>query len=289
MNNQKNDSKPVQGLIALDIDGTITDETHVIHPEVAAFLKLHYDLGWEFIFITGRSFQWAYQTLSILPFPYGLAVQNGALLFDIPTKALLATKQLDCKIIPKLEAISTEHGLDCVIYGGFLNNDRCFYRPDFYHPDLLSYLLSRKSSINEHWQEIEHYSELPLKEFASIKYFSPRETAESISQLISERLSLYAPDIRDPYDSHYCVIQATHPEATKGHVLEKYRAIKNIKGPIIAAGDDKNDLPMLLKATIPIVMSHAHPSLLEIAQIIAPPASQKGIITGLSHAIKKLS
>jgi len=286
---QNNEPKTSKGLIALDIDGTITDGTHLIHPKVSGFLHSLHQVGWELIFITGRSFQWSYRTLSVLPFSFGLAVQNGAILLDMPSKQILATKQLDHSIIPQLEKISVDNGIDCVIYGGFTQDDRCFYRPQFYHPDLLKYLLKRKNELKENWQEIECYSELPLKEFASIKYFSSGKEAEFISRLISEQLSLHAPYIRDAYDSRYAVIQATHPEATKGNALERYIDLKKIRGPVIAAGDDKNDLTMLLKADMPIAMENAPDSLLKLARVVAPLAEKQGIIEGLSSAIQKLS
>ena len=74
----------MKGVIALDIDGTLTDETHQVPNEVAVFLASLVADGWEIVFITGRTFRWVRNALSHLTFPYHLAVQNGAIILKMP-------------------------------------------------------------------------------------------------------------------------------------------------------------------------------------------------------------
>ena len=45
----------MKGIIALDIDGTITVEHHSIEPEVVRYLSGLAAEGWKMIFITGRT------------------------------------------------------------------------------------------------------------------------------------------------------------------------------------------------------------------------------------------
>ena len=81
-----------RGIIALDIDGTLTDETHCIDEAVVELLtKLHQE-GWILIFITGRPFAWGYRSLNVLKIPYYLSVQNGAILLEMPSQKVLKRK-----------------------------------------------------------------------------------------------------------------------------------------------------------------------------------------------------
>ena len=58
------------------------------------------------------------------------------------------------------------------------------------------------------------------------------------------------------------------------------------EGIVIAAGDDYNDITMLKSADITVVMSTAPTEILALADIVAPPAVEMGIIEGLGKAVK---
>jgi Cof subfamily protein (haloacid dehalogenase superfamily) len=276
----------MKGIIALDIDGTVTASTHAVDQEVIEALSQLAKEGWNFIFLTGRPFDWGFRTLEPLPFPYALAVQNGAVLLEIPAKKILSRKYLTKAILPKLEVISQKHKTDCVIYSGIENGDQCYYRPTYLPSSILSYMLERTAHLGEKWVSIADFSDLPISFFSSIKFFAKADQAFLISQSIETDLALHAPPNRDPFNPNYFVIQATHAEATKGQVLREFIHLTHLSGPIIAAGDDHNDRSMLQVADIKVVMANAPSELLDIADIIAPPANQQGIIYGLKEAIK---
>ncbi len=278
-----------KGIIALDIDGTITSETYALDQRVIETLEFYAKEGWLFIFITGRSFQWGFRTLEPLPFPFALAVQNGALLLDMPARKILLRKYLTKEILPKMESICQKVNNDFVIYSGLENGDWCYYRPVNFSPSLLSYVLRRTDYLHENWQDLQTFDQLPVSQFSSLKYFAKEDQARTLSLLIEQELRLHAPLIRDPFDPDYFVIQATHAEATKGGILEDFIRLTGITGPVIAAGDDYNDLSMLQRADIKVVMANAPPELLAIADVLAPPANQQGIIPGLTKAIQLAS
>ncbi len=278
-----------QGVIALDIDGTITSETHFIHPDVVTYFDFLQAKGWKFIFITGRPFQWGIQVLQYLSFPYLLAVQNGALTLEMPSQKVIDRRYLATDILPGMESICQEEETDFIIYSGFENEDWCYYRPSFFSQEWLSYLQQRVLILKERWQPLSSFKDLPISLFSSLKCFAKEKQASRLSQQIEEKLSLHAPLNRDPFCSECFVIQATHPQATKGHALRRF--IHSFPQPhvVIAAGDDYNDLSMLQASDIKVVMASAPSDLQRLADIIAPPAIHNGIIQGLSEAIKKVN
>lgn len=128
---------------------------------------------------------------------------------------------------------------------------------------------------------------MELKEFPSLKCFGFHSSAVDLARKIETQLGLHVPLIRDPFDESYYVVQATHPQISKGQALKDFVQLNKNGGKIIAAGDDYNDRSMFAVADIAVVMATAPQEMLMEADIIAPPASEEGIIVGLEAAIKE--
>lgn len=278
----------MKGLIALDIDGTLTTQGQPIPTTVVNYLNQLATQGWMPIFITGRTFQWAHRILHAMKFPFYLSVQNGAMTLEMPSKKVIDRKYLNKNIIPIMEDICYGEPTDFIIYTGYEHNDQCYYRSKHFSKPLLDYLNARKIAYSEIWHDVQTFETLPIQEFASVKSFCRRDLAEKLIEKIEFRLGLHAPLIKDPFDESYYVIQSTHPEVNKGQALKDLIRLISWKEVVIAAGDDNNDLSMLKAADIKVVMATAPQELLDIAHVIAPPASEEGIIQGLSSALKEL-
>lgn len=277
----------MQGIIALDIDGTITASHRVMPKKVVSFLGSLVHEGWSIIFITGRTFRWGYEVLQVLPFSYYLAVQNGAIILELPSRKIISKKYLDRSILQAMNEICRQEPSDFVIYGGFEHGDACYYRPERFASPLLKYLKQRIEAFKEIWSPVESFDDLKIKEFPSVKCFGDRISAERLANKIEQTLGLHVPIIRDPFDVNYYVVQATHSQITKGQALQDFIKLTGKRGVVVAAGDDYNDMTMLENADIKIAMATAPKELIEIADIIAPAAEHEGIIEGLQAALKK--
>lgn len=276
----------MKGIIALDIDGTITDQLLTIHPEVVKFLDKIQSEDWLLLFITGRNFPWAYRVLKELKNPYILALQNGAILLQMPNQQIIDRKYLDNSIFSELEKIAEANSTDFIVYSGFEFEDICYFRPQNFSKEQLDYLNKRKKALHEKWVELSDFSELPFHQFASVKFIEKEELNLKIVQQIESRVHLHAPLNRDPFNAAYSVAQITNSLATKGNVLQARINALKWEGAVIAAGDDYNDLSMLKIAKIRVVMANAPKDLLALADVVAPPASMQGIVQGLTYAIQ---
>src|SRR5437016_12339100 len=78
-----------KGIIAFDIDGTLTAMRKPLAKEVKIFLEELEAQGFRLLFATGRVFSWSYHLLEELKIPYILAVQNGSLVIDMPSQKIL--------------------------------------------------------------------------------------------------------------------------------------------------------------------------------------------------------
>ena len=274
----------MKGLIALDIDGTITTTSHGLDSSIVEYFQSLHQEGWTFLFVTGRTFYWGYAVVKTLPFPFYFAVQNGAFFIEMPSCKILVKELLKAEILPTIEEICRDEDCNYIIYSGYANHDRCYWRPGRFSPSMKEYLERRILFTQDTWLAVPQFD---LEEFAAVKFFAPRQSAERIALQIEKRLGLHAPPIRDPFDEKMYVVQATHPDAHKGTPVDLCRKTLGIQGPVIAAGDDLNDRPLLERADVAIVMQTAPDELLAIADYIAPPALQKGILVGLREVLKR--
>lgn len=277
------------GIIALDIDGTVTDQAYSVHHDVVDYLKMLNGKGWQIIFISGRPYKWGMEIVRHFNFELAFGVQNGALILEIPAHTILDRKYLDELSFQKIFRICSQLKTGFVIYSGWENKDLCYYNPSHFSSQILDYIEKRASTLKEPWITVSNFDELLFNKYPSLKCFSNNlEEAFALSKRIEEETGLHAPVNKDPFNKEYYVIQITHAEANKGSCLRSFINKSNVKGPIIAAGDDFNDIPMFNLADIAVVMNNAPSKVLEWADVVAPPASEEGLISGLEEAIRKL-
>ena len=277
------------GIIALDIDGTLTSNFLPVPNIVISYLRELTYKGWTIIFITGRTFAGSIKLLKHCSFHSYLAVQNGALILEIPSQRILGKRYLDRSIFTEMESICQDGPSDFIIYGGYENDDVCYFRPKKFSRPLLSYLEARLQAFKETWKPLDSYDDMKLESFPSIKCFGLFSEAKKLVEKIETNLGLHVPLIRDPFNEDYYVVQATHPKISKGKALEDLICLLGHSPKhIIVAGDDYNDCSMWDVAHISIVMETAPIDLLGMADIIAPSAEKNGIIIGLESAIERL-
>lgn len=269
----------MKGWIALDIDGTITQDKYSVPAPVAELLKDAHNDGWKLAFATGRAFVFASPALSNFDFPFVLLAQNGSIAIDMPSKEILFRKYLHSSLLTHLEGAVEDLNTDFLVYSGFENKDRCYYRPSRFSKDDQAYLEEIRKRENETWYPVQEFPldfHIPL-----VKYFGPFDVMTKISSRLKSLGFFQVSLIRDPFHEHYYVLLVTDKQASKGASLRELLALKGREGIVVAAGDDENDISLLQAADVKIAMPHAPESLRKIADFVAPPVAELGIIQAL--------
>jgi len=278
----------MKGWIALDIDGTITDDMHSVPPEVSSYLGSLVEQQWQIMFITGRTFSFAHSALKSLQFPYYLAVQNGADIIQMPQKKMIARYYLQgAQVIPVLEKFYNGQKEDYLIYSGFEKGDFCYWRPQHFSQEMISYMQKLQKLAKEPWQAMESFAFEEQMSFPLIKCIGSKEVMEKIEAQLKDFTDVEKTMIRDTISNNLYLILITDSNATKGRALTRMVDGKGRGRLIIAAGDDLNDLSMLKAADIGIAMETAPKILLQEADIVASRASELGIIKALKEAVTK--
>lgn len=271
----------LKGIIALDIDGTITKSAKILDEEIERFL-ISLSKNWQVLFLTGRTFSFAFPLFAKWTHNFFLGCQNGAQLFEMPSKKSLIKHYINVSYLSDLEKIMKEQKVGLLIEMGQDGHDVCYYNPDDFSLEEKKYLHFRMSISGAVWTPVASFSDLNISHFAAGKFFA----SFAKSRQIHERISFLNSTVtRDPFRKEYCVTLINHPKATKGNVLKEF-ASRQERLPIIAAGDDDNDVEMLQCADIKIVMQEGPEKIKEMADIVAPSFHEQGIVKALSAAIK---
>ncbi len=286
------ESRKLRGLLALDIDGTLTAVKEHLPQAVSDYLAHLYHEGWALVFITGRTFHWSMHLLHGLSFPYALAIHNGALLLECGEKKIWYRSSLSVADVRHIEEILVRHHLSATVYAGLDNDEAIYYVPTQLTKEQLEYMQKRRAAIHEKWIAIASMNELPDCQFLAVRCAVETKEAAAIAAAITQELGFPCPRMVDSYDNSRSVIQVTQKGVTKGsviqHALQALQLPKGVRLPVIACGDDHNDIAMLEVADIKVAMATAPEELLKIADIIAPSAAECGIITGLQLAIERV-
>jgi len=266
----------MKGIIASDIDGTLTDENHVIPQPVADYLEKLHGEGWSICLVTGRMFSFAKKAIGSMRFPYLLALQNGAEVRSMPDETPVVQNFMSGADLLKIAQVSP----DFIAYAGSEKADCCYHQPG-------SLSLEKKAYLNQ-WKEIASWEEVKGENFSLVKYFGTREKLKRIEASLAKEGCFSLSTIQDIVDRSLYMLLITAKSANKGQIV-RYLIEKNKwKGPLIAAGDQSNDLPLFLEADCCIAMLDADRDLLEHADIVAPVSIEMGIIEGLTKALSWL-
>lgn len=279
------ENKMKKGLIALDIDGTLTADITHIPTKVTSYLeKLHLD-GWEILVITGRSYSFARQILRDLHFPFYLAVQNGADLVSMPGAKPLLSNYLNREMLASLQELCKGYGQEFLLYAGQEQGDFCYYRKSAFSEDLHPILEKWAKLVPSQWKEIADINTITQKSFPLVKLLGSSAKLTPIFNALASWQEIERVMIRDPTHEDLQLLMVTHCDVNKGKTVSWLHRQLQLDGKkIIAAGDDFNDESMFKVATFAIVMGDAPEPLKSYAHFIARPASELGIIEALGVA-----
>ena len=271
----------MKGLLALDIDGTLTDADLVIPKKVNAYLASLYEQGWKIAFLTGRTYSFAMTELTFVPYPYLLGVQNGTEIISLPNEKLLHSTGISHEVFPVLEKMYQGQKTHYLAYAGYLRKDFCYWDKQRFEKTFLPYLQKVQDLSRAPWE--------PLSQLRGpitlIKCFGTDLFLKEIKDKMKEMFSLNACTIKDGVDPSLSILLLTPFEANKGKALHFVKEHEQIDYPVIAAGNDYNDITLFEEADISVGMEGSCDELLSIATIVAPHSHNHGIIDGLTKAI----
>lgn len=273
-------------IIALDIDGTITLEKDTLSKEITAYFKQLFLKGHQICFLTGRTFAFGSKPISKLDFPHFFSAQNGSIILQMPEKKITKKNYMTKLALPVIEQAYEDIKGDFVIYSGFELGDFCYYRKNRFSNDELNYLDGLQKRQEKKWINLTGFENLPIETFPFIRCFGSYEDMEKIQNILSKSNLFELAINKAVFHESYYILQVTDIDASKGKALKFLKEMLGKDKLIIAAGDDRNDIPMLEIADKKIVIETAPDFMKQTADFIAKGPDKLGIIEALDKMIQ---
>ncbi len=274
----------MRGIIASDIDRTLTNSDHIIPEDVITYLHSCYNDGFEIVFLTGRTYKFSKKALSLCDFPFHLAVQNGAEVLKMPEEVFCMQRFLTKEMALKIRSVLNLSGRDFTFYSGSAHGDICYYEKGRFSGKALEYVNFSKGYGAVNWVEVDSIEKLDIDHFSLVRTFGSKEEMEELKALVLSIAFVSAVILHDVHKENEYILMISSLGVDKGGALRRLVEHYDWKGVIIACGDDLNDVSMFAEADISIGMENGHPELLKIATIIAKPSYDMGIIDALKQA-----
>ena len=267
-------------LLALDIDGTLTDPNFQVPARNIAALRAAHEAGIEIILATGRRHDYALPIAQELSFPIWLISSNGALIRSSDSETFFTDR------LPARTAAELIQYMDEFRGHAVLTFDRSTNVPGndslvLESADELNKTVSRWLQVNRPY----------------IKFVSPLEdalTEDPLEAMYCGRLALMEnlqkrlsqADFLDKitvmktqYDHRdLCILDILNRDCSKGHALRRWAEERGLKPEqIMAIGDNHNDLEMLEFAGVAVVMGNASNELKQNGWMVTGSNEESGV------------
>jgi Cof subfamily protein (haloacid dehalogenase superfamily) len=275
-------------LIALDIDGTLTDPSYQVSARNIAALRAAHQAGIEIVLATGRRHDYAMPIAHELGFPVCLISSNGALIRSSVGETFFTDKLPASTALELIQYMSEFRGSAVLTFDRPTNavgND--------------SLVLESTDELNKsiaRWMELNR---------PYIKFVSPLEDALTEDPLqamycgrvafmdgVQQRLSQAGfldkiTVMKTQYDHRdLCILDILNRECSKGHALKRWAAQQGIaREQVMAVGDNYNDLEMLEFAGLAVVMGNASKEMKQSGWKVTASNAESGVAQAVEEIL----
>jgi Cof subfamily protein (haloacid dehalogenase superfamily) len=275
-------------LLALDIDGTLTDPSFQVPARNIAALRAAHEAGIEIILATGRRHDYALPIARELGFPIWLISSNGALIRSSDNETFF-TDRLPARTALELIQYMNEYRGHAV-----LTFDRAANVPGndslvLESADELNKTVSRWLEANRPYIKFVSPLEDALTEDPLQAMYCGRvDVMEGLQKRLSQAGFLDKITVlKTQYDHRdLCILDILNRECSKGHALRRWAKERGIpREQIMAIGDNHNDLEMLEFAGVAVVMGNASNELKQNGWMLTGSNEESGVAQAVERIL----
>lgn len=253
-------------LIAADLDGTLMGKDAIISPKVKGAVRRAMEKGVRFTIATGRTFG------SALPFAEELGINaplicyQGGLIKDRLSGQVIYKQSVPLPLVQEVIRFTRQRGLHLNVY-----------------VDGRAYV-ERMTPEARHYTRIAGVAVYPVGDVLAFLNRDPMKFIIILSDdgatgpLIAELGALFAGRMRF-VRSYSRFVEGIPLGVSKGHALARLAThLGLLLGETIGIGDNDNDLELVERAGLGVAMGNASPAVKAVADYIAPPVDEEGVI-----------
>ena len=255
-------------VLALDIDGTVTDSQKKVTPEVKCALRKYRQLGGQIILASGRPVEGVLPIAESLEmFQYGgyILAYNGGCVREVRMGKEIFSAALPQKAIAMLAQQARQYGVNLITYE---DNMLITENPED--------IYCREESFINH---------MMIKKVSSLADYVTFPVIKCLMTGDADHLEKVERELREYWDGQLSVfrsepffLEITAEGINKASILDRILpAIGRDRKNLIACGDGYNDITMLRYAEIGVAMDNAAQIVKEAADCIAPSNDEDGV------------
>jgi Cof subfamily protein (haloacid dehalogenase superfamily) len=256
------------GLVATDLDGTLVRSDGSISERTREVLAAVEARGVPVVFVTGRPLRWSEEVFEHVG-DHGLAiVSNGGLVWDVATDEPRLRRDLDPettrRVIAELHAAVPGSTFAVETMAG----------------------IEFSTDFRERYAVPEGARRVPLDELvtgpvvkllARHEELAPQDYWDAAAAVLGDLVTI-------TWSSSTTLLEISAAGVTKASTLALVaEGLGVAAGDVVAFGDMPNDLPMLEWAGTSYAMANAHPSVLAVADHVAPSNDEDGVAAVLAR------
>ena len=276
-------------VLAVDIDGTLTDPQFKVSDRNIAALQAAHQAGIQVILATGRRHDFALPVAHELGFPLPLITSNGALVRSGSGETLF-TERLAAstarKLIQHMEAFRGNAVLTFDRPANVPGNDSLILES----ADELNQTVARWLEVNRPYMKFVSPIEAALNHEDPLQamYCGRLERMEAAQKRLAEADFLSEITVlKTQYDYRdLSILDILTSNCSKGHALRRWAEMQGIAAEeIMAIGDNYNDLEMLQFAGLPIVMGNASQDLKQRGWRVTASNAENGLALAVEELL----
>lgn len=274
--------------IALDMDGTILDNDHVISKELITYINDLQKKGYYIFLATGRTIADVEEVLATELEPDGIAAANG--MTALAKGEQLADEVVDENLLHDLIEENRKHRLYYEIHTKdgerfVFKEDEVFLMEELEEPKPETVKEHEWNSRQKVWEsDLSITDEIDLSQVLKIYYFTKdQEKLENWKAALGGKKEPFATSSSSEHN-----VEVMKEGISKASALELLLEHYDIEAEdLMAIGDGGNDIPMLELAGRPVVMRNAPEELKDqFPEVTDYPNSENGVYMFLKDVIE---
>ncbi len=261
-------------LVALDLDGTLMDDSMVIRSDrVRRTISAALERGVVVTLATGRMFDFAIPFARELGITAPLICYQGGLIQSPDSDVPLYRATMEPSLMREVLAWQAERDYHFVLYADedvFLDEQR--------HPETFY-----RHMLGERLIWVDDFR-LVLEQHAPVKFlvFVEPHEAERVQAELRQRFD----GQMELAQSHAIIVEGNPLGVSKGDALRRLAAHLDIpQAQVMAVGDQDNDTTMITWAGLGVAMGNGSPAVKAAADWIAPPLSEEGAAVAIERFV----
>jgi Cof subfamily protein (haloacid dehalogenase superfamily) len=266
------------GMLAVDVDGTlITDHGHITD-KVYRALETAAAADWEVVIASGRTWYAARRVCSELPFVSYALTSNGACIRELGTGEVIHMESLLPKTATRIIESMRAKGAIPAVYNTDLDNQRVYYDTLEDACELFTWYVT----TDKRYEVATDVLDL-TDDVLQIGTIARKDIITAISDDLADDdvrvMTMPFENERFGGKNHdYWFLQAVGPGALKVNAINRLYGMLDIpSGRLVTVGDNYNDADMITHADVGVAMGNAPDEIKALARVVVSTNNHSGL------------